>query len=127
MARKLVKFLKGYSRYNKGETAGFDEAKAKALEADKVAVIVGDVKEPVVAGMPALAFKGDGAATVAEREAAETRMAEMARALSDRDNELSEKEAALAAKEAELNAREGALTASDKGDAGAPPKQGAKT
>jgi len=31
MTRVLVKFLTGYSRYNKGETAGFDKAKAEQL------------------------------------------------------------------------------------------------
>jgi chromosome segregation ATPase len=47
MTRVLVQFLTGYSRYNKGETAGFDETKAKQLCAGKapVARMVGPVKE----------------------------------------------------------------------------------
>lgn len=47
MTRILVQFLAGYSRYNKGETAGFDEAKAKQLcaGASPVARLVGPVKQ----------------------------------------------------------------------------------
>lgn len=47
MTRILVQFLAGYSRYNKGETAGFDEAKALQLCAgdSPVARLVGPVKQ----------------------------------------------------------------------------------
>jgi hypothetical protein len=46
MAKVLVKFRTGYSRYNKGETAAFEAAKAEQLCAGKnpVAQVVGAVK-----------------------------------------------------------------------------------
>ncbi len=47
MAKVLVKFRSGYSRYNKGETAAFEAAKAEQLCAGKnpVAQVVGPAKE----------------------------------------------------------------------------------
>ena len=56
MAKVLVKFRTGYSRYNQGETAAFEAAKAEQLCAGKnpVAQVVGPVKEDGAEGASAI-------------------------------------------------------------------------
>ena len=48
MARLLVKFTQGYSRYNKGDTAAFaaDVAKKLCEGKGKVAKLMGDAADP---------------------------------------------------------------------------------
>jgi len=48
MARKLVKFTQGYSRYNKGDTAAFaaDVARKSCEGKGKVAKLIGEAADP---------------------------------------------------------------------------------
>lgn len=149
MTRVLVKFLTGYSRYNKGETAGFDKAKAEQLCSGKapVARLVGPVKQAAVVTSEdidlldrerqELALAGlNMADQLASVERRERDLAIGLSGLDTREQDLVAREVALIERERELQA---ALDAggeqieqvdSDPGPKekapGAPPKQGAK-
>jgi hypothetical protein len=136
MTRVLVQFLTGYSRYNKGETAGFDKAKAEQLCSGKapVARLVGPVKQAAVVTSEDI--------DLLDRERQELalaglNMADQLASVERRERDLVAREVALIERERELQA---ALDAggeqieqvdSDPGPKekapGAPPKQGAKT
>jgi hypothetical protein len=136
MTRVLVQFLTGYSRYNKGETAGFDKAKAEQLCSGKapVARLVGPVKQAAVVTSEDI--------DLLDRERQELalaglNMADQLASVERREQDLVAREVALIERERELQA---ALDAggeqieqvdSDPGPKekapGAPPKQGAKT
>lgn len=139
MPRILVKFRKGYSRYNAGETAAFGEKEARKLCGGKepVADAVGEVGSRDV-NVPAIQISDaavQAAATAARGEIEAKAEALMAReaGLDEREAELVEREKAVAAKE---RAAEGAAKVpadaagnTDGGDKGAkasgePPKQG---
>lgn len=152
MARVLVKFLTGYSRYNKGETAGFDEAKANQLCGGKapVAQLVGPVKQVTALTSEDIDLLESDRQELAQ---AGVNMAEQLASVERREEELAvglsgleERARNLAAREAELVRREIDLQAAldkpavadpvkaddepaaePKAKApGAPPKQGAK-
>lgn len=145
MARKLVEFTQGYSRYNKGETAAFDADFAKKLTEGKgkVGKMIGDVAEPVEGNisMPAAANAKQAQTMIdnakAELQAGATDLSERESALHDSQIELNIREADLVEREADLTSREAALKVAEpasetkgkdtatktKGD---PPKQGAK-
>ena len=117
MTRILVQFLAGYSRYNKGETAGFDEAKAKQLCAGKspVARLVGPVKH-----VTALTSEDIDLLESDRQELAQAgeNMADQLAIVERREEELQvglsgleEREKGLATREAELVKRETELQA----------------
>lgn len=144
MARKLVEFTQGYSRYNKGETAAFDAGFAKKLTEGKgkVGKMIGDVAEPVEGNisMPAGANAKQAQTMIdnakAELQAGATDLSKRESALHDSQIELNIREADLVEREADLTSREAALKVAEpasetkgkdtatktKGD---PPKQGA--
>lgn len=146
MAKVLVKFRTGYSRYNKGETAAFEAAKAEQLCAGEnpVAQVVGPVKEAAVLA------SDDIDLLELERE----EITQAGQNLADQLAEVEARERGLEAREAALTEREKAIeTAANSGAAkepaaksesqpaapvedvseakdkaaGAPPKQGAKS
>lgn len=143
MARKLVKFTQGYSRYNRGETAGFEQSMAESLTEgkNKVGVIVGDADEPgahksvvigkmdttaasQIIGKARLELEGR-AQSLADQEAA---LDKRAQELADREEALNASEAAIATGEPEVEPaaiEQGKPTDEPKGN-GEPPKQGAK-
>lgn len=145
MTRVLVQFLTGYSRYNKGETAGFEKAKAEQLCSGKapVARLVGPVKRASAqAATDVDLLERDGQ----ELAQANANLADQLVDLDQRERNLAVREAALTERELELQAaraeevkeaieagpsKEAAAQAvvdpEPKGKApGAPPKQGAK-
>lgn len=131
MARKLVRFTQGYSRYNKSDTAAFESDVAKKLceGKGKVAVMVGDAADP-----------DDGTVTMKignDTSAAQALIDDAKGDLETRARDLAERETALAGREADLAIRESALAAtaepadpgaiaSGKKTGGEPPVQGAK-
>jgi hypothetical protein len=139
MARKLVKFTQGYSRYNKGDTAAFEADVAKSLceGKNKVAKLIGDAAEPV--DVLVSSQIGDGASQArAMLDGFKSELQAGAEDLSKREAALVSREADLDNREADLEAREAALVTTTKADKttkkttskkadGAPPKQGAKT
>ncbi|UWS81070.1 hypothetical protein N1037_08680 [Phaeobacter sp. G2] len=154
MTRIIVKFLAGYSRYNKGETAAFDEEKAKQLCAGKspVAEMVGPVKQPTAMTSADIDLLGrereeltlagkNIADQVASVERREQELAAGVSGLEDRERDLAARELALAervsaievaevsnADPAPADKAEGEVSSEAKGKApGAPPKQGAKS
>lgn len=154
MTRIIVKFLAGYSRYNKGETAAFDEEKAKQLCAGEppIAQVVGPVKQPTAMTSAdidlldrereelTLAGKNiaDQLASVDRRE---QELAAGVSGLEDRERDLAARELALTERAREIEAAEvsnadpapadkaeSEASAEAKGKTpGAPPKQGAKS
>lgn len=117
MTRILVQFLAGYSRYNKGETAGFDEAKAKQLCAGKspVARLVGPVKHVTAltsedidlleSDRQELAQAGENMADqLASVERREEELQVGLSGLEEREQELATREAGLVKREKELQA-----------------------
>ncbi|MCD9148997.1 hypothetical protein [Pseudophaeobacter flagellatus] len=145
MTRVLVQFLIGYSRYNKGETAGFDKAKAEQLCSGKapVARLVGPVKrasEQAATDVDLLERDRQ------ELDQANANLADQLADLDQREQDLAVREAALAERELELQAArvtsvkqasEAGLSKEPAAQAvadpepkdkapGAPPKQGAK-
>jgi uncharacterized protein (DUF3084 family) len=148
MTRVLVQFLTGYSRYNKGETAGFDKAKAEQLCSGKapVARLVGPVKQVAVIGSIVTKDIDSLDREHQELALAGDNLANQLAGLEQREQDLESREAALAegaqdlaVRVADLLQRERALEAggepieqvdSDPGPKekapGAPPKQGTK-
>lgn len=147
MTRVLVKFLTGYSRYNKGETAGFDKAKAEQLCSGKapVARLVGPVKQAAVVTSEdidlldrerqELALAGlNMADQLASVERRERDLAIGLSGLDTREQDLVAREAALIERELQAALDAGGeqieQVDSDPGPKekapGAPPKQGAK-
>jgi len=143
MARKLVKFSKGYSRYNRGETAAFDEGMAQSLTEGKgkVGVIVGDAEDPN-ADMSVVIGKLDASEAQEFLAKARTEFEGRELSLQVRANSLEQKSRDLADREMALDAREAAAATGEpkvgpapteqektseepKGN-GEPPKQGAK-
>lgn len=111
MGKKIVKFQRGWGRYNKGEVAGFEADQAEKLcTGDKaVATMIGNAKP--------------GKKTAPSAKVLNNREAE----LSARETELDERAEELDAREAALIEREKALDptppkAPAKAEAGAPPK-----
>jgi len=143
MARKLVKFSKGYSRYNRGETAAFEEGTAQSLTEgkNKVGVIVGDADEPgalksVVIGKldtsEAQEFVAQARSELEGRalslELRADSLDRKSRDLADREKALEARETATATEEPEVEsapAEQDTTTKEPKGN-GEPPKQGAK-
>ncbi|WIY25124.1 hypothetical protein [Parasedimentitalea psychrophila] len=146
MARLLVKFTQGYSRYNKGDTAAFgaDVARKLCEGKGKVAKLMGDAADPD-AGKSVLIGKVDTREVQEIVDQARTELQGRSQTLDERENSLSQqeqvlfdREAALATREADLASRETALSATaepadtkaktdGKKTSGEPPKQGAKT
>jgi len=140
MARKLVKFTQGYSRYNKGDTAAFEPDVAKKLceGKGKVAVMAGDAAEPgavksVVIGRLDTAQIVEQARS--ELEGRAHSLADQASALDQRARDLVDREKALEAREAATATGEPKVDpaptdlekpAEEPEGNGAPPKQGAK-
>ncbi|MEQ3679219.1 hypothetical protein [Pseudophaeobacter sp.] len=120
MARHIVKFLAGYSRYNKGETAAFDEEKAKQLCAGKspVAEMVGPVKETSSLSQSVAAVIGSMSTEdidLLDREREELTLAgkniaDQLASLDRREQELAAGVSGLEDRERDLAARELALT-----------------
>ncbi|MEP1327131.1 hypothetical protein [Pseudophaeobacter sp.] len=146
MARVLVKFRAGYSRYNKGETAAFDEAKAKQLCAGEnpVAQVAGPVKAAAVLASDDIDLLDLEREEIAQ---AEQNLAEQLAEVEAREWGLEAREAALTEREKAIETAansgavkepaakvedqpaakvEDAAEAKDKAP-GAPPKQGAKS
>lgn len=116
MAKKAVTFVTGWSRYNPGDTAAFEQVQADDLIRQKKAVVAAD--------QPRAAGQVDGAAvdlrdTAAFKEAS----AEIERAateLAERSSELDRREAGLAERENALAVREHAAeTGEGKGEGAA--------
>jgi len=143
MARKLVKFTKGYSRYNRGETAAFEPAMAESLTEgkNKVGVMAGDADEPG-AGKSIVIGKLDISEAQGFLTQARSELEGRALVLEVRSNSLEQKAQDLTDREKALDARE-AATASEEPKAdpaatepekpseqskgsGEPPIQGAK-
>ena len=143
MARLLVKFTQGYSRYNKGDTAAFaaDVAKKLCEGKGKVAKLMGDAADPdagksVVIGKldtsEAQEFVAqarselDGRALSLELRA--DSLDRKSRDLADREKALEARETATATEEPEVEpapAEQDTTTEEPKGN-GEPPKQGTK-
>lgn len=117
MTRILVQFIAGYSRYNKGETAGFDEAKALQLCAgdSPVARLVGPVKQVTAltseeidlleSDRQELAQAGENMADqLASVERREEELQVGLLGLEERAKDLAAREAALVEREKELQA-----------------------
>ncbi|MEQ3671038.1 hypothetical protein [Pseudophaeobacter sp.] len=108
MTRILVQFLAGYSRYNKGETAAFDEKKAKQLcaGASAVARLVGPVKQ-----VTALTSEGIDLLESDRQELAQAgeNMADQLASVERREEELLVGLSGLEARARDLAAREAAL------------------
>jgi uncharacterized protein (DUF3084 family) len=146
MAKVLVKFRTGYSRYNKGETAAFEAAKAEQLCAGKnpVALVVGPVKGPTTLAseeIDLLDFErkeiAQAGQNLAEQlaeieareqglEARETALAEREKAIETAPISGAEKEPAAKVESQPAAPVEEVAEAKDKAP-GAPPKQGAKS
>ncbi|UWQ29910.1 hypothetical protein [Leisingera sp. M523] len=140
MPRILVKFRKGYSRYNKGETAAFGEEEARKLCAgkDPVADAVGEVED---GGAKVLAVQLDASAVRRATEEVRAELKSKARELGDREAVLQQREDEIATREKIVAAKEQAVEGApaDPADAGGstdsggkiakasgePPKQGA--
>lgn len=118
MTRILVQFNAGYSRYNKGETAGFDETKAKQLcsGASPVARLVGPVKQVTTltsdeidlleSDRQELAQAGENMADqLASVERREEELQVGLSGLEERAKDLAAREAALVEREKELQAK----------------------
>jgi hypothetical protein len=154
MTRIIVKFLAGYSRYNKGETAAFDEEKAKQLCAGKppIAEMVGRVKQPTAMTSAdidlldrereELTLAGKNIAVqLASVDRREQELAAGVSGLEDREWDLAARELALTEREgaiedvevsnadpAPADKTEGEASTEAKGKTpGAPPKQGEKS
>ncbi len=116
--RVLVEFNRGWGRYNKGEVAGFEKAKAEEL-------CGGD--NPVAKRIRAIK-KAAPAASLEEKD-----LAQRSNELGARETAADDRETELDAREAQLNAREQALKEAEaaaakpadgkgnSGEAGAPP------
>ena len=133
---KVVKFRKGWNKYNAGETAGFEDDQADALVKAGIAALVGGVSAaPDTAVTQAMA----DVQRVAQRE--QVRLAQITADLDSRAEALDRREAEIAAREAaaaaalaeaaaaapatpEAEAAEEAPQAEE--DAGGLPKQGRK-
>jgi hypothetical protein len=146
MAKVLVKFRTGYSRYNKGETAAFEAAKAEQLCAGKnpVALVVGPVKGPTTLAseeIDLLDFErkeiAQAGQNLAEQlaeieareqgvEAREAALAEREKAIETAANPDAAKEPAVKSGSEPAAPVEGVAEVKDKAP-GAPPKQGAKS
>lgn len=113
MAKKAITFLAGWSRYNAGETAAFDEDQADALIKGRKAILA--KKQPPEAGdQVTLALKVDVRETDDYKDAMAEIM-EQAEGLAKLSAELDERAAALDDREAKLAA------AAEKAAAGAAP------
>lgn len=116
MAKKAVTFVTGWSRYNPGETAAFDQAQADDLIKQKKAVLASDQPK---AEDQTLTVNFDFRETAAFKEAS----AEIERAateLAERSSELDRREAGLAERENALAVREHAAeTGEGKGEGAA--------
>ena len=114
MAKKAIKFQRGWSRYNAGETAAFDAAQADDLIKQGIAVLAKvQPKEEVVT----VSLNIDPRETDAFKEAT-AEIARAAQEVQDRAAELDKREASLADREAQLAAAEKAVDALDgEGDA----------
>ena len=146
MARLLVKFTKGYSRYNKGDTAGFEPDVAQKLceGKGKVAKLMGDAADPD-AGKSVVIGKVDTREVQEIVDRARTELLGRSQTLDEREHSvgkqeqvLLERETDLAARVSDVASREAALVETAKPadtkaktDAkkpnGEPPVQGAKT
>lgn len=102
MAKKAVTFVTGWSRYNPGETAAFDQAQADDLIKQKKAVLAAD--QPVAAGQVDAAAV-DFRDTAAFKEAS-AKIERAATELAERSNELDRREAGLAEREDAIVKRE---------------------
>ncbi|MBT3142910.1 hypothetical protein KL867_17715 [Ruegeria litorea] len=132
MARKLVKFLAGYSRYNKGETAAFDAGHARKLCAgpSPAAIMVGDATEPAKRAVAQVQVDvaGEVHSEIAD---AERRMKSAFSELDERQGELTQQAADNDQRAADLDAREAALKKAEAAapkakEDGEPPVQGSK-
>ena len=143
MARLLVKFTQGYSRYNKGDTAAFaaDVARKLCDGKGKVAKLIGDAADPD-ASKPVVIGKLDTSKIIdrarLELEGRAHSLADQEAALETRARDLADRETAQATREADLANREATLIATaepadtkaktdGKKTSGEPPEQGAKT
>lgn len=100
MAKKAIKFQRGWSRYNAGETAAFDAAQADDLIKQGIAVLAKvQPKEDVVT----VSLNIDPRDTDAFKEAT-AEIARAAQEVQDRAAELDKREASLADREALLAA-----------------------
>ena len=104
MAKKAVTFLSGWSRYNVGETAAFEEAQADNLIALKKAKLAKNQPQEVSAPL---------AVDLDDRQAEAFKVARAQIASAARD--VADRESALDVREADLDAREAALTEREKG------------
>lgn len=85
---KRVEFLKKHPPYMVGETAGFSDEKAEALEKQKVVKILGAVKakrKPVAADAENEALRAQLEATAADLEAAQRENAALKAAQGGKD------------------------------------------
>lgn len=107
MAKKAVTFVTGWSRYNPGETAAFDQAQADDLIKQKKAVLAAD--QPVAAGQvdaEAVDFRDTAAFKEASAEIERAATERAATELAERSNELDRREAWLAEREDAIVKRE---------------------
>lgn len=124
MARLLVKFTQGYSRYNKDDTAAFEPDVAKKLceGKGKVAVMVGNAAK-LDEGHAVIIGKVDTREVQQIVDQARADLQARSRELDDREKSLDQKAQDLADREEALEARGAAIATGEPGEDPAPTEQ----